>query len=115
MITTYLVTQYKALGGSHCAYTEGLYEEFTGEAASNVGTESNFRTGSRLVFLTLEAEGNKVKKTEKIIITQARAVSVMWIFLQMVQSVSSPGKITTQMISIFMKWSLRVESTDISS
>ena len=66
--TTYIVTQHKALGGSHYAYTEGLFEESTGEAASNVGTESNFRPGSRLVLLTLEAEGDKVKKTEKVIL-----------------------------------------------
>ena len=43
--TTYLVTQHKALGGSHYAYTEGLYEESTGDAASNEGTESNGRPG----------------------------------------------------------------------
>ena len=67
--TTYLVTQHKALGGSHYAYTEGLFEESTGDAASNVGTESNFRPGSRLVLLTLEAEGKQVKKTEKILLT----------------------------------------------
>ena len=67
--TTYLVVQHKALGGSHYAYTEGLFEESTGDAASNVGTESNFRPGSRLVLLTLEAEGNQVKKTEKILLT----------------------------------------------
>ena len=66
--TTYLVTQHKALGGSHYAYTEGLYEESTGEAASNVGTESNFRPGSRLVLLQFEAEGDKVRKTEKVIL-----------------------------------------------
>ena len=66
--TTYLVAQHKALGGSHYAYTEGLYEESTGEAASNVGTESNFRPGSRLVLLDLETEGDKVKKTEKVVL-----------------------------------------------
>ena len=69
--TTYLVTQHKALGGSHYAYTEGLYEESTGEAASNVGTESNFRPGSRLVLLQFETEGNKVKKTEKIVLSSS--------------------------------------------
>ena len=69
--TTYLVTQHKALGGSHYAYTEGLFEESTGEAASNVGTESNFRPGSRLVLLQFETEGNKVKKTEKIVLSSA--------------------------------------------
>lgn len=69
--TKYLVTQHKALGGSHYAYTEGLYEESTGDAASNVGTESNFRPGSRLVLLQFEAEGDKVKKTEKIILTSS--------------------------------------------
>lgn len=66
--TTYVVAQHKALGGSHYAYTEGLFEESTGEAASGVGTESNFQQGSRLVLLKLEAEGDKVKKTEKVIL-----------------------------------------------
>ena len=69
--TTYLVTQHKALGGSHYAYTEGLFEESTGEAASNVGTESNFRPGSRLVLMQFETEGNKVKKTEKIVLSSS--------------------------------------------
>ncbi len=66
--TTYIVTQHKALGGSHYAYTEGLFEESTGEAASNVGTESNFRPDSRLVLLQFETEGDKVKKTEKVVL-----------------------------------------------
>lgn len=66
--TTFLVAQHKALGGSHYAYTEGLFEESTGEAASGVGTEMNFSAGSRLVLLTLEAEGDKVKKTEKVVL-----------------------------------------------
>ncbi len=66
--TTFLVAQHKALGGSHYAYTEGLFEESTGEAASGVGTEYNFAQGARLVLLKLEAEGDKVKKTEKIVL-----------------------------------------------
>jgi len=66
--TTFVVAQHKALGGSHYAYTEGLYEESTGEAASGIGTEMQFYPGSRLVLITLKAEGNKVKKSEKVIL-----------------------------------------------
>ena len=56
--TTFVVAQQKALGASHYAYTEALYEESTGEAASGVGTEMQFHPGSRLVMITLEAEGD---------------------------------------------------------
>ncbi len=66
--TTFVVVHHKALGGSHYAYTEGLFEESTGEAATAVGTESNFTAGSKLVLLTLAAEGDKVKKTEKVLL-----------------------------------------------
>lgn len=66
--TTFLVAQHKVLGGSHYAYTEGLFEESTGEAASGVGTEMNFASPSRLVLLTLEKDGDKVKKTEKVVL-----------------------------------------------
>ncbi len=66
--TTFVVAEHKALGGSHYAYTEGLYEESTGEAATGIGTESNFVSNSRLVLITLEQDGNRVKKTEKVIL-----------------------------------------------
>ena len=66
--TTFLVAQHKVLGGSHYAYTEGLFEESTGEAASGVGTEMNFSSPSRLVLLTLEKDGDRVKKTEKVVL-----------------------------------------------
>ena len=66
--TTFVVAQQKALGASHYAYTEALYEESTGEAASGVGTEMQFHPGSRLVMITLEAEGDRVKKTETVIL-----------------------------------------------
>ena len=66
--TTFVVVHHKALGGSHYAYTEALFEESTDEAATNVGTESNFVSGSKLVLLTLEADGDKVKKTEKVLL-----------------------------------------------
>lgn len=66
--TTFVVAEHKALGGSHYAYTEGLYEESTGEAASGVGTEMNFAASSRLVLVTLAQEGNRIKKTETVIL-----------------------------------------------
>ena len=66
--TTFVVVHHKALGGSHYAYTEALFEESTGEAATGVGTESNFAAGSKLVLLTLAREGDRVKKTEKDIL-----------------------------------------------
>ena len=66
--TTFVVAQHKALGASHYAYTEGLYEESTGEAATGVGTEMQFHPGSRLVLITLAAEGDMVKKTETVIL-----------------------------------------------
>ena len=66
--TTFVVAQHKVLSGSHYAYTVGLYEESTGDAAPGVGTECMFHPGSRLVLITLKAEGNKVKKTEKVIL-----------------------------------------------
>ncbi len=66
--TTFVVAEHKALGGSHYAYTEGLFEESTGDAAPGVGTESNFAAGSRLVLVTLEQDGDRVKKTEKVIL-----------------------------------------------
>jgi hypothetical protein len=66
--TTFVVAQHKALGASHYAYTEALYEESTGEAATGVGTEMQFHPGSRLVLVTLAAEGDKVKKTETVIL-----------------------------------------------
>ncbi len=66
--TTFVVVKHKALGGSHYAYTEGLFEESTGEAASGVGTESNFAGGSQLVLLTLAQDGDRVKKTEKVLL-----------------------------------------------
>jgi hypothetical protein len=62
--TTFVVAQHKALGASHYAYTEALYEESAREAATGVGTEIQFHPGSRLVLVTLTAEGDKVKKTE---------------------------------------------------
>ena len=65
--TTFVVVQHKALGASHYAYTEALYEESTREAASGVGTEIQFHPDSRLVLVTLTAEGNMVKKTETVI------------------------------------------------
>ena len=64
--TTFVIAQHKELGGSHYAYTEGLFEESTGD--SPAGTESVFRTGSRLVLMRLEAEGDRIKKTEKVIL-----------------------------------------------
>lgn len=64
--TTFVLAQHKALGGSHYAYTEGLFEESTGDSPE--GTESNFVAGSRLVLIKLEAEGNQVKKTETVIL-----------------------------------------------
>ena len=72
--TTFVVAQHKALGGSHYAYTEGLFEESTGEAASGIGTEMNFQSGSRLVLIKLEAEGDKVKKTETVILNCPQGV-----------------------------------------
>ena len=66
--TTFVVAQHKALGASHYAYTEALYEESTGEAATGVGTEMQFHPDSRLVLITLTAEGDKVKKTETVIL-----------------------------------------------
>ena len=65
--TLFIVAQHKALGGSHYAYTEGLYEDSTGDAA--VYPESVFHPGSRLVMFKLEAVGDQVKKTEKVILT----------------------------------------------
>ena len=68
--TTFIVVQHKALGGTHYAYTDSLWEESTGDGATTVGTEYNFRAGSRLVLLTLEDAGNnQIKKTEKVILT----------------------------------------------
>lgn len=66
--TTFVVTQHQALGASHYAYTEALYEESGREAATDVGTEIQFHPGSRLVLVTLAAEGNLVKKTETVIL-----------------------------------------------
>ncbi len=63
--TSFVLVYHKPLGGSHYAYTEGLYEESTDEAATGVGTESNFFSGSKLVLITLEREGSRIKKTEK--------------------------------------------------
>ena len=63
--TTFAVAYHKPLGGSHYAYTEALYEESTNEAATGVGTESNFFPGSKLTLITLAVEGDKVKMTEK--------------------------------------------------
>ena len=62
--TTFVVAKHKALGASHYAYTEALYEESTREAATGVSTEIQFHSDSRLVLITLEAEGGLVKKTE---------------------------------------------------
>ncbi len=66
--TVFVMAQHKAMGGSHYAYTEGLYEESTGEAANGVGTESVFNPGSRLVLVTLTDEGNRIKKEETVIL-----------------------------------------------
>lgn len=65
--TTFVVAQHKALGGSHYAYTEGLFEDSQNDAPA--GNEMSFCGRSRLVLLTLEAEGNRVKKTEKVLHT----------------------------------------------
>ena len=63
--TTFAVAFHKPLGGSHYAYTEALYEESTGEAATDVGTEYNFFPGSKLSLITLSSEEDKVKVTER--------------------------------------------------
>ena len=66
--TTFIVAQHKAMGGTHYAYTAGLLEESTKDAATGVGTEYNFKPGSRLVLFTLAEEGGRIKKTEKVIL-----------------------------------------------
>ncbi len=66
--TTFVVVQHQALGASHYAYTEALYEESGREAATDVGTEIQFHPGSRLVLITLDAAGDRVKKTETVIL-----------------------------------------------
>ena len=64
---SFVVVKHGAFGGSHYAYTEGLYEESTGDSPE--GTESNFVQGSELVLFTLEEDGDKVKKTEYVLLT----------------------------------------------
>lgn len=66
--TTFVVVQHQTLGASHYAYTEALYEESGREAATDVGTEIQFHPGSRMVLITLTAEGYMVKKTETVIL-----------------------------------------------
>jgi hypothetical protein len=68
---SYILVQHKAFGGSHYAYTDALFEESTGDAATDVGTEYVFRPGAQMLLVTFERDGDRVKRTETIILSSS--------------------------------------------
>lgn len=52
----FIVAKHNVMGGSHYAYTEGVSDDLLNDSPQ--GNESNFRPGSALVKLVLDAEGN---------------------------------------------------------
>ncbi len=64
--TSFITVKHPVFGGSHYAYTEGLYEESNNDAPE--GTESNYRPGGELIYLTMQKDGDEVKLVEKILL-----------------------------------------------
>ncbi len=65
--TSFIVMKAKQRGGSHYAYTEAIAEEMNDSYYAE-GTETNFRSGSQMVLVSLEYAGNQVKETQEVLI-----------------------------------------------
>lgn len=71
--TTFVVVKHKQLGGSHYAYTEALSDEMNNPGSPD-GVEAVFNPGSQLVLLELEKSGDKVTRTETVLLDSTTGV-----------------------------------------
>lgn len=71
--TTFVVVKQKQLGGSHYAYTEALSDELNNPGFPD-GGEAVFHPGSQLVLLELAKSGDKITRTETVLLDSTDGV-----------------------------------------